>query len=750
MEWTPFNSFYWIAAAVGILFAAVAWKTLTASPGPGLGRRIGWLVLRGALLAILLLILLNPHRVERREFREPQDVAILLDDSASMALRDDTDSPPRTEQLKENIDAIRKIADEEVRLRWYRFAEDAGQIANPESLTTSGSRSDIGKALETALGDERTRSLGAAILVSDGQTRDAEAARRAARFFKEAKIPLYTRLVGTPEEAPDLRLTDLSAAQASLYTAEVRLNGILHSSGFDGKKALLRVTCEGRMVHESFLSAEGEAKPFEIIFPTPFKGFQIYEVELEPLEGERLADNNSGFVGVDVQDRKIRVINMEGTPGRGHTLENALESDPDIEVTSLFFPQSESFAESRKVPFTVDANNRKIFNIAHPQKGYPKTLEEMLQYDVIINSDIYKEAFTAEQLDLTVSLVEEHGGGFVMIGGYTAFGAGNYDETVIDKLMPVDVYGNEGWDSGFFGVKVPEDALDHPIMTMGTSKAETAKVWSEIFPGFYGLNTVNRPKPGAKVLAVNPKQSNQYGPLIVFAVQQIGRGRTMAFTSDTTPGWGVMFESKFGTPQDRSLYYRRFWNQSIRWLAAERIRRKSGDLRLDVSGNVAVPGEFIRVRIPFPQSDPNAPVTLSKALPGGEASPVSLIRDELTRTWIAQPPAKEEGKWIYTARMERLGLDPLFSRALVNVVSDKREQESTAANRELMEEIAELGGGRLLGDDSEKWFIKVDPLGSRIVEYGQRSVWDRWWVICLLIALITAEWAMRRRWIGVG
>ena len=750
MEWTPFTSFSWIAAAVGLLFAAVVWKTLTAPSGPGTGRRMVWLILRGALLALLLLILLNPHRVERREFREPQDVAILLDDSASMALRDDAVSPPRTEQLKQNIGAIREIADEEVRLRWYRFADGAGQISDPESLTATGTGSDIGKALETALGDERTRSLGAAILVSDGQTRDAEGARRAARFFKEANIPLYTRLIGTPEEAPDLRLTDLSAAQASLYTAEVRLNGILHSSGFDGKKALLRVKCEGRMVHESFLSTEGETKPFEIIFPTPFKGFQIYEVELEPLEGERLTDNNSGLVGVDVQDRKIRVINMEGTPGGGHTLENALETDPDIEVTSLFFPQSESFDQSRKVPFTVDANGRKVFNIAHPSKGYPKTLDEMLQYDVIINSDIYKEAFTPEQLDLTVSLVEEHGGGFVMIGGYTAFGAGNYDETVIDKLMPVDVYGNEGYDSGFFGLKVPEDALDHPIMTMGTSKADTAKIWKSDFPGFYGLNTVNRAKPGAKVLAVNPTQSNQYGPLIVFAVQQIGRGRTMAFTSDTTPGWGQDFERRFGTAQDRTLYYRRFWNQSIRWLAAERIRRKSGDLRLEVSADVAVPGETIRVRIPFPQSDPNAAVTLSKALPGGEPSTVPLIRDELTRTWIAESPATDEGRWIYTARMEQPELDPLFARALVNVVPNKREQESTAANRSLMEELAKLGGGRLLGDDPAKWSIKVDPLGSRIVEYGQRSIWDRWWVIGVLIALITLEWAMRRLWIGVG
>ena len=51
-----------------------------------------------------------------------------------------------------------------------------------------------------------------------------------------------------------------------------------------------------------------------------------------------------------------------------------------------------------------------------------------------------------------------------------------------------------------------------------------------------GLNLVNWLKPGAVSLALHGSKSNQYGPLVVFAVQQIGRGRTMTFTSDTTPG----------------------------------------------------------------------------------------------------------------------------------------------------------------------------------------------------------------------
>ncbi|MDH3584330.1 MAG: hypothetical protein OER86_08960, partial [Phycisphaerae bacterium] len=66
----------------------------------------------------------------------------------------------------------------------------------------------------------------------------------------------------------------------------------------------------------------------------------------------------------------------------------------------------------------------------------------------------------------------------------------------------------------------------------------------------------------------------------------------------------------------------------------------------------------------------------------------------------------------------------------------------------LMAELAQIGGGRLLGDDPSAWSVEVDRRGSRILEYSRRAVWNRWWVMALLLALLTAEWGLRRRWIG--
>jgi hypothetical protein len=122
----------------------------------------------------------------------------------------------------------------------------------------------------------------------------------------------------------------------------------------------------------------------------------------------------------------------------------------------------------------------------------------------------------------------------------------------------------------------------------------------------------------------------------------------------------------------------------------------------------------------------------------------------VTRTWHASVALQDQGEWTFTASLPRTGLDPVFSYALVNVTPDTREFASTAANRGLMTELAQLGGGKLLEGEPGSWSIAVDPSGSRIIEYGRRAIWDRWWVMALMVLLLTMEWGLRRRWIGGG
>ena len=86
-----------------------------------------------------------------------------------------------------------------------------------------------------------------------------------------------------------------------------------------------------------------------------------------------------------------------------------------------------------------------------------------------------------------------------MIGGWTAYGPGGYDEDVIDKMLPVDMLGgrNEKYvENEEFVWDVTPEGFEHPIMRLVADPDENRKIWEEKQRIFKGHNMVQRAKPG--------------------------------------------------------------------------------------------------------------------------------------------------------------------------------------------------------------------------------------------------------------
>ena len=81
-------------------------------------------------------------------------------------------------------------------------------------------------------------------------------------------------------------------------------------------------------------------------------------------------------------------------------LENALETDPDIEVTSFFFPQSTSFEASRKIPFSVDADGRKVYLFEKRDQPRIEAEPSMPDADEIVPSARFYQRGSWENVNL--------------------------------------------------------------------------------------------------------------------------------------------------------------------------------------------------------------------------------------------------------------------------------------------------------------------------------------------------------------
>lgn len=194
---------------------------------------------------------------------------------------------------------------------------------------------------------------------------------------------------------------------------------------------------------------------------------------------------------------------------------------------------------------------------------FPRTVEDLSQYDAVIISDCECEVLALFQFWIPgtplprsnrLKAIREYtrnGGGLLMVGGWTSFsgrfGHGGYYNTPIEEALPVTCM--KGIDDRIEtpeGVCVKITNPDHPILG--------GIPWKDC-PVFEGFNKIF-PKPGADVLAIIGEGEDE-NPLVV--TWDFGKGRSMAFASDCSPHWAAYFQ-----PWE---YYGKFWRQAVRWLA---------------------------------------------------------------------------------------------------------------------------------------------------------------------------------------
>jgi uncharacterized membrane protein len=196
---------------------------------------------------------------------------------------------------------------------------------------------------------------------------------------------------------------------------------------------------------------------------------------------------------------------------------------------------------------------------------FPRTVEGLQEYDVIILSDIEQEILslyqfwipgTAQPTANRLKAIREftrQGGGLLMVGGWSSFsgryGTAAYYDTPVEEALPVNCL--PGIDDR---LETPEGAYvnvqvdSHPVID---------NIPWEDSPPFAGFNKII-PKEGSQVLATIG-QGEDENPFII--VWQFGEGRSMAFASDCSPHWATYFQ-----PWE---YYGPFWVQTVRWLAKE-------------------------------------------------------------------------------------------------------------------------------------------------------------------------------------
>jgi hypothetical protein len=347
-----------------------------------------------------------------------------------------------------------------------------------------------------------------------------------------------------------------------------------------------------------------------------------------------------------------------------------------------------------------------------------------------------------------------------MVGGITSFGAGRWDSTVWDQLIPIDMTGGalgRGWLYHNFMVKIPEEAQSHPIWRIAEDPEENKKALAKM-PMFLGTNYMQRLKPAATALGFSATEIPQAGIMPIFAAQPYGKGRTFAFAPDTTADWGRLFESQWGEGDNR--YFRRFWRNLVRWLSENSA---NGNKRLQVETDRVIYRAGQPIVITAHAFDEEfkeatnyyvtAEVKDAKQLPvpllagaGGSA-----YRGEIDSKLLVDPQIGEASESavlpVRTIEVvaQHQGKEVARTFAKVQILPDTRELLQPRARPETLTALADAADGKVMHSPREltSWLaqLQVDE-GDAVIT--RQPMWDSPVLWLLIVGLLGFEWILRR------
>jgi hypothetical protein len=760
-------------------------------------RRILLIGLRCALVLVLLFLILRPVLLAEFVSTHPVGVALLIDNTQSMQLRDrrltDADKarvaialgmlpldadvtqkmalpanvpsdPPRTELVKgvltnKDLNLLAGLQNFGP-VRPYLFGVELRGTANDGGKTDLAEKILAGfKAEEarTALSDSIVKIIqsrdsdppSAIVVITDGQDNAskytlqeaAQLCKAKDKSGKERKIPLHIYGVGSSEGA-QLQLKELGAPDTLFVEDAVVVPLRWRAQGFKQGDVEIEIKLGGKVIAQKKLKLQtGEDLRDVVGFVVPKDPDKREEQELSAtikykVGGETYTDAINRVVRV--ADSKIRVLYVENVPRwEFKFLQPALSRDRRIEVDYLLVQADPKATRTfdEKSPFLAE---------------FPKTREKFFEakYNLIILGDVPGSFLSKEQQEWISEFVKNRGGLIVMAGRQNMPSA--YEGTPIADLLPIEFKKEKfGLDADVRTQEYPATLTEAGIRTEWLSLADTPEenldVWHKKLSqlGFHWNYPVTKLKPAATALIVNPrvKISEPPTPMPVLATHFFGKGQVVWLGTDETWRWRWNYEDR---------YFVRFWGQLVYQLGLPSLlgdSAKRASMALDRSQAIVGKSNTIYVRLLDKDFNPRKDQKVDAELERLDAKAGEERKTPVVLNAISGRPG-EYAVVVPNNRPGRVALhvkNPELNTFNFRVdLPPRHELEEAGLAEKALREAAEISGGQFYREENLRNLVSSLPKEEAETRHRQEVVLWNPLAILFFVGLITMEWLVRK------
>ncbi len=701
--------------------------------------------LRVGALVLLVLVTLQP-RIELKHVLPMRNaVAVLVDDSKSLAVKTFPDGRPRLQLVREAIEQSQAFLDElqqTHQVDYYYFSDRLTPVSRAEILSgyrARGLNTDFPGVFTELQKNYDGKSLQGVILLSDGADLSHEGTDLPpdlSGFVSNLEGPLYAYTAGDPGSLKDLGIRRVEVSDFGFVHQPLSLTATINATNM-GTRSVSVVLKEGDKIHASRIinvTPDQERYQVELRFTPGTTGKRFYTLSLPVFAGEAVEVNNQAHFQINVVRDRLRVLHLNGRPSwDSRFLREVLANNPKVDLLSFFI--------LRSLTDDVMATTQELSLIPFPSNLL--FTDYLSSFDLVIFHNFRFKPFIDRKYLANIKSFVEKGGAFLMIGGDLSFQSGEYQRTPVEDILPVRMDRNTQWFSNEeFRAQIVPGLLHHPILQLEKDETRNREVW-ESMPPINGRNTGLIPVQGAQVLAVEKPGAAE--PTPVLATRRFGEGRSMVIATDMLWNWNFLRVGKGGSGR----YYQKFWENVIAWMTRD---PQMDPLQIETGKDHYWEEEKVMMHFRSlapdynPHANQKARVTIRSTSNDREILSEDMVMDENGEAqYEFTPPA--EG--FYTAEVSLdTGEETTRRETRFTVFSPTIEFERPQANPDLMKSLAELTGGvhRSLSQ-SPKIEGLTFPNPAYEVKMNSRtfSLWDSWWSFGMILSLLTLEWWVRRK-----
>ena len=688
-----------------------------------------WL-LESVSVSLLLLLLWRPAMVVAELKPQQNIVAILIDDSQSMGIRDGGSSTREEEAAAALRNGVLVQLAERFQTRLYRLDDHLTRISGLQDLTGPlVPATHIGDGLKQLIADTSDLPIGAVVLLSDGSDNSGGIDLETIASLRNRHLPVHTVGFGQEVISPDVEISDAVLSPRALADSRVSATISFHQTGYAGQKGTLTAT-EGTKIlasHPITFAGDGKIQSEKLLFNAGVAGAKAIQFSIEPLPGEKNRLNNSVTRLLNVDAEKRRVLYVEGEPRWEYKfIRRAEDDDRLIQIVSM-----------------LRTTENKIYRqgISDPNEladGFPTRAEDLFGYQGIIIGSVEAGYFTPAQQDLLREFVDRRGGGILWLGGHSSLADGVWGGSSLVDLLPVVLPNKKGtFHRAPATAELTPIGAESILCRLVDDPQANLERWRKL-PYLMDYQEAGTPKPGAAVL-VEMMGGGHKLPMLI--TENYGRGRTAVLATSGTWRW------QMSQPLGDTTHHM-FWQQLLRWLVWDTpghlLASTSRQILFD-DGHIEF---FADVRDEGYNPASAAQVQAHVIGPDGITAMVDMAPvPDRPGSFRAEWTAEKAGSYVVevrgTEQGKELGRDVLSFRRMDGVAENFRTEQ----NRDLLERLSAQTGGRYWRpQEISKLANEIPYSEAGITVRETKELWNLPVVFLAIILLRSAEWLLRRRW----